>query len=129
MWGRLWLTVVGLKILYLEDSMKPIQQHILFCTGSDCKKKGNKKALKLMKKALKNAKQPFTRCSQTKCLGACKKAPVMIVYPQGTWYQDVTKKAQIQAIIDDHIIGGHVVHDYVLHQMKSPAVSEPASKR
>lgn len=107
--------------------MKPIQQHILFCTGSDCKKKGNKKALKLMKKVLKAEKQPFARCSQTKCLGACKHAPVMVVYPQGTWYHNITKSAQMQAIIRGHIVDD-AVNDKVLHQMKKPNIAEPSPK-
>ncbi len=98
--------------------MKPIQRHILFCNGSDCKKKGNKKAIKCMKKALKGAKSNFTRCSTTGCLGACKHAPVMVVYPDGTWYSDAVSKGDIQAVVDEHIIGGCPIKDHVLHQMK-----------
>lgn len=102
--------------------MKPIQRHILFCTGGDCKK-GNKKAYKHMKKALKGAKQPFVRCSKTKCLGACKNSPVMVVYPDGTWYGDVADKKKIQAVVDEHIVGGCPVKEHLVHQMKAKAVS------
>jgi len=97
--------------------MKPIQCHILFCNGSDCKKKGNKKAQKHMKKALKAAKQPFARCSKTACLGACKHAPVMVVYPDGTWYGDVDSESDIQAIVETHIEGGSPLKKHVIHQM------------
>jgi len=97
--------------------MKPIQQHILFCTGSDCKKR-NKKAYKAMKSELKNSKQNFTRCSTTQCLGACKHAPVMVVYPDGTWYGDVSS-SDMKAVVEEHIVGGKPIKKQVLHQMNS----------
>jgi len=103
--------------------MKPYQHHILFCTGGDCKKEGNKKALKRMKKALKKSKQPFVKCTEVKCLGACKHAPIMVVYPHGTWYHGVTSKDQLQAIIDEQIDNGKTADKNVLHQMKSPVVT------
>ncbi|MEO1287253.1 MAG: NAD(P)H-dependent oxidoreductase subunit E [Chloroflexota bacterium] len=104
--------------------MKPIKRHILFCNGSDCKKKGNKKAQKYMKKALKDAKQPFARCSKTKCLGACKQAPIMVVYPDGTWYSGATSQKEIQAIVNEHIVDGSPIKNNVLHQMPQLAKSK-----
>lgn len=101
--------------------MKPIKRHILFCTGGDCKK-GNKKAYKQMKKELKKAKQPFVRCSKTKCLGACKNSPVMVVYPDGTWYSGVTKPDEIKAVVDTHIVNGTPVKKPTLHQMPNHQV-------
>lgn len=100
--------------------MKPIKQHILFCSGSDCKKKGNSKAYKQMKTALKDAKQPFARCSKTQCLGACKHAPVVVVYPDGTWYGGVKPK-DVEVIVDQHIVGGCPLKQHILHQMPSEA--------
>jgi NADH-quinone oxidoreductase subunit F/NADP-reducing hydrogenase subunit HndC len=102
--------------------MKPIKRHILFCNGSDCKKKGNKKAYKHMKKTLKSAKQPFARCSKTQCLGACKHAPVMVLYPEGTWYSGVTKAEDIETIVEKHIVAGCPQQDRILHQMPQPAL-------
>lgn len=97
--------------------MKPIKCHILFCNGSDCKKKGNAQAYKHMKTALKDAKQPFARCSKTKCLGACKDAPVMVVYPDGVWYGSATGKNDIQTIVEQHILRRTPVKQHVVHQM------------
>jgi len=102
--------------------MKPVKRHILFCMGSDCKKKGNKKAYKKMKKELKKSKQNFARCSKTKCLGACKKAPVMIVYPDGTWYTGIKKSKHVKLVVSDHIVGGQPLAKSVLHQMPSAPI-------
>lgn len=92
--------------------------------GSDCKKAGNKKAYKRMKSELKDAKQPLARCSTTKCLGACKHAPVMAVYPDGTWYSDADDQDAVRTVVEEHIVGGKPVKKYRLHQMKFPALQE-----
>ncbi|MFW5748486.1 MAG: (2Fe-2S) ferredoxin domain-containing protein [Chloroflexota bacterium] len=106
--------------------MKPIQRHILFCEGSDCKKKGSKKAYKHMKNALKAARQPMTRCSRTKCLGACKHAPVMVVYPDGTWYSGISDEQIIKLIVDMHIVNGQPDTARRLHQMQIPSLAPEA---
>ena len=101
--------------------MKPIRRHILVCNGSDCKKKGNKKAYKQVKKAIKSAGDNFTRCSRTQCLGACKHAPVMVVYPDGTWYEGIKSEKDIQAMVDEHIVSGRPAIKHRLHQMPAPS--------
>lgn len=101
--------------------MKPIRQHILFCTGSDCKKRGNKKAYKNAKAALKDAGQPFARCSQTQCLGACKHAPVMAVYPHGNWYSGVTSKDDLRDLFETQIEQGQPLKAHCIHQMDAAA--------
>lgn len=98
--------------------MKPIKQHLLFCTGSDCKKRGNGKAYKHAKSALKDAKQPFARCSKTQCLGACKNSPVMVVYPYGNWYSGVTSKSDIRDLIDTQIVNGERDESHCIHHME-----------
>lgn len=72
-----------------------------------------------MKRALKNSKQSFTRCSQTKCLGACKHAPVMVVYPDGTWYTGLTSDHAIDGVVTDHLVNGKRHEKYVVHQMSA----------
>lgn len=99
--------------------MKPIKQHILFCNGSDCKKRGNKKAFKYAKAALKDAKQPFARCSKTQCLGACKHAPVMAVYPHGNWYSGVTSKDEVRDLIETQVVKGKADDSHCIHQMSA----------
>ena len=48
------------------------------------------------------------RINQAGCLDRCEEGPVLVVYPQGTWYTFVDTQ-DIDDIIDQHLIGGQVV--------------------
>jgi (2Fe-2S) ferredoxin len=59
-------------------------------------------------KALKLSGPGKVRINQAGCLDRCEQGPCLVVYPQGTWYTYVDN-ADIDAIIDGHIVGGQVV--------------------
>jgi (2Fe-2S) ferredoxin len=48
------------------------------------------------------------RVNQAGCLDRCEEGPVLVVYPEGTWYTYVDK-ADIDEIIDEHLVNGRVV--------------------
>ena len=50
---------------------------------------------------------------QTGCLSRCQQGPVMLVEPGHTMYVNLTKD-RIDRIIDEHIIGGKVVQEFVI---------------
>jgi len=50
---------------------------------------------------------------QTSCLNRCQQGPVILVEPGHTMYVELTKD-KIDRIIDEHIIGGNVVAEYVI---------------
>jgi (2Fe-2S) ferredoxin len=50
---------------------------------------------------------------QTSCLNRCQQGPVILVEPGHTMYVELTKE-KIDRIIDEHIIGGNVVTEYVI---------------
>ncbi|WP_459476419.1 2Fe-2S ferredoxin [Clostridium saccharoperbutylacetonicum] len=51
--------------------------------------------------------------TNTGCLGVCNKGPVVVVYPEGTWYGNVTVD-DVERIVEEHIEGGKVVEDLVI---------------
>jgi len=61
-------------------------------------------AQSLMMKGIIATVQPI----QTGCLNRCQQGPVMLVEPGHTMY------VKIDRIIDEHIIGGNVVNEYVI---------------
>ena len=63
----------------------------------------------LMMKGIIATVQPI----QTSCLNRCQQGPVILVEPGHTMYVELTKE-KIDRIIDEHIIGGNVVHEYVI---------------
>lgn len=66
-------------------------------------------AQSLMQKGIISTVQPI----QTGCLGRCQQGPVMLVEPGHTMYVGLTKE-KIDRIIDEHILGGKVVEEYVI---------------
>ena len=63
----------------------------------------------LMQKGIIATVQPI----QTSCLNRCQQGPVILIEPGHTMYVELTKE-KIDRIIEEHIIGGNVVSEYVI---------------
>lgn len=48
------------------------------------------------------------RINQAGCLDRCEEGPVMVIYPEGTWYTYVDKE-DIDEIIEQHLKQGRIV--------------------
>lgn len=63
----------------------------------------------LMQKGVIATVQPI----QTGCMNRCNVGPIMLVEPGHVMYTGLTKD-KIDRIIDEHILGGNVVQEYVI---------------
>lgn len=79
-------------------------------------------AQSLMQKGIIGTVTPI----QTGCLNRCQQGPVMLVEPGHTMYVGLTKE-KIDRIIDEHIIGGEVVSEYVIAEEVWGEPISPAS--
>lgn len=49
--------------------------------------------------------------SKVDCLRICNKGPIMVSYPDGTWYHSCTPEV-IEKILQDHVIRGSPVQEF-----------------
>ncbi|MDP9109323.1 MAG: NAD(P)H-dependent oxidoreductase subunit E [Pseudomonadota bacterium] len=94
------------------------QQHVFICNNQRedgrpcCGANGNavaaQKHAKKRLKALDLNGPGKIRVNQSGCLDRCEEGPVLVIYPQGTWYTYVDNE-DIDDIIDTHLIGGKIV--------------------
>ncbi|WP_018247472.1 2Fe-2S ferredoxin [Orenia marismortui] len=49
-----------------------------------------------------------TMITNTGCLGICDKGPIVIVYPEGVWYGNVSPD-DVEEIVESHLENGEVV--------------------
>lgn len=79
------------------------------CVSEQTKDLFNHMAQSLMQKGIMGPVQPI----RTSCLGRCQMGPVMIMEPGHHMYVQLTKE-KIDKIIDEHIIGGNPVEEYMI---------------
>ncbi|MBO5104114.1 MAG: NAD(P)H-dependent oxidoreductase subunit E, partial [Ruminococcus sp.] len=89
------------------------EKHILVCGGTGCTSSGSPKIIEKLESEL--AEKGLTEKVQvvkTGCFGLCELGPIMIVYPEGTFYSRVNID-EIPRIVDEHIIGGKPVKEFL----------------
>ena len=79
------------------------------CVTSDTQDLFQHLAQKLMKEGIMETVQPI----RTSCLKRCSLGPVMLVEPGHIMYVGLNKE-KIDRIVEEHIIGGNVVAEYVI---------------
>ena len=90
-----------------------IRAQVLICGGTGCSSSGSKKIQEEFKTQIeKNDLQDEIKIVQTGCFGLCALGPVVIVYPDGTFYSRVTVE-NVKEIVEEHLLKGRVVEHLV----------------
>ena len=85
------------------------RSHVLICGGTGCTSSGSLKIYeKLQEEINKNGLSKEVQVVKTGCFGLCANGPIMIVYPEGTFYSMVNVE-DIPEIVSEHLLKGRIV--------------------
>ena len=87
------------------------KKHLFICIGPDCcSKKEGEVLWEFIKKRVKDLPVMRTKAA---CFRICRDGPLLVIYPDGTWYSRVTP-ARFERILTQHILGGEPVNEWVI---------------
>jgi (2Fe-2S) ferredoxin len=96
--------------------------HVFFCTNqredgsqccAQCGAQDMRDYLKRRTKELGIAGKGGVRVNTAGCLDRCAEGPVVVVYPEATWYTYVDRE-DLEEILQEHLVKGHVVERLLL---------------
>ena len=89
------------------------RSHVLICAGTGCTSSGSAQVAQALEQALEEkGLEKEIKVVKTGCFGLCALGPIMIVYPEGTFYSRVTPEF-IPEIVEEHLIKGRPVEKYI----------------
>ena len=89
--------------------MYNFRTHILLCYGGACISSGSESVKEAMEEEIIKAElQNEVEIVTTGCMGTCELGPIMVVYPEGIFYQKV-KPEDAKEIVQEHLLKGRVV--------------------
>ena len=103
---------IALRLGEVADGAK-YKKHVLMCGGTGCTSSGSMKIADELENQLKAKgidNEVFV--VRTGCFGLCERGPIMIVYPEGSFYTHV-KMEMIDRIVEEHLIGGKPVKEFL----------------
>ncbi len=111
------------------DSAEPLfyQAHVFVCTNvrppghkrGCCAEKGAEKLRDYMKVRAKELGLPATRINAAGCLDRCELGPVLVIYPEGIWY-NYSSREDIDEILNEHLVHGRQVTRLMLRADQVP---------
>ena len=103
--------------------------HVLVCGGTGCTSSGSAKLVERFEEQLKaNGLDKEVKVVRTGCFGLCEAGPVVIVYPEGTFYSRV-KVEDVDEIVSEHLLKGRKVQHLVYVDHKTHETSVQKSLR
>jgi (2Fe-2S) ferredoxin len=93
--------------------MGQYKYHVFVCTsGKECPKQGSEKVHRALKKCVgASGLKGLIRVNHAGCMNQCGHGPMVVVYPEDTWYAAVDV-AGAHRIVLEHLIGGTPVEAY-----------------
>ncbi|MBQ8348808.1 MAG: NADH-quinone oxidoreductase subunit NuoF [Ruminococcus sp.] len=98
------------------DASSKYERHVLVCGGTGCTSSGSPKIIeKLEEEFAAKGLTDKIQIVKTGCFGLCERGPIMIVYPEGSFYSRVNVD-EIPRIVDEHLINGEPVKEFLYEE-------------
>ena len=96
------------------------RSHVLVCGGTGCTSSGSPKIMEALHNEIKKqGLEEEVAVVETGCHGLCALGPIMIVYPDATFYSMV-QPGDIPEIVSEHLLKGRVVTRLLYQETVSP---------
>jgi len=116
------------KLQEIAESMGVghFHRHVFLCLGPDCcDAAAGQQAWDVLKRELKDRGLSLgrgpTACYRTKasCLRICTGGPILVVYPEGTWYHGMTAE-RIPVFVEQHLVQGKPIEEWIFARNPLP---------
>ncbi|MEA4815646.1 MAG: NADH-ubiquinone oxidoreductase-F iron-sulfur binding region domain-containing protein [Lachnospiraceae bacterium] len=98
--------------------MEFYRSHVLVCGGTGCSSSGSPKLIEIFEEQLKEkGLEKEVKVVMTGCFGLCALGPIVIVYPEGAFY-NLVKPEDVPEIVEEHLLKGRIVKR-LLHEEAS----------
>ncbi len=89
------------------------RSNVMVCAGTGCTSSGSDKIARAFEEEIKAVGlENEVRVVRTGCFGLCALGPVVVVYPEGSFYSMV-KEEHVKEIVDEHLLKGRPVTKYL----------------
>ncbi|MBP7460754.1 MAG: NADH-quinone oxidoreductase subunit NuoF [Candidatus Delongbacteria bacterium] len=104
--------------------MEMYRMQVLVCAGGACLSSGSASVYQVFEEELtQRGLSKEIRLIQTGCVGTCDIGPVVVVYPEGVFYQKITPQ-DVSLIVDEHFIKGRPVRKLLYQEKGSQKIAE-----
>ncbi|MEW9121179.1 MAG: NADH-quinone oxidoreductase subunit NuoF [Thermotaleaceae bacterium] len=96
--------------------MELYRSHVLICGGTGCTSSGSKNIEEVFREELiKHNLTKEVKLVRTGCFGLCEAGPIVIVYPEGTFYSHIKVK-DVPKIAEEHLLKGRIVTELLFKE-------------
>jgi len=96
--------------------MAIFRSHVLVCGGTGCTSSKSDQIKKRFEERIKEVNlDKEVQVVSTGCFGLCEVGPIVIVYPEGSFYSRMSID-KVDEIVDEHLLKGRIVKKYLFEE-------------